>query len=352
MHRLLIASALVVAALAGCIGGLQDTVPSGDDAVPTDEPTLGLASGLPTTRTGTTLAEPPGWAVGEWWTVEYDNLLAGGSGETTRVVAGAGNGTYLVGMAADEFSDEIMLLHFPGMGRIDRTDLSFDAHDRPIQLLDFPLEEGRTWTTQWYGGTEMTAEVTAVDGDEATVEIAGDGPPGIELTYDASLGAITEFTAEGYLRYEVVDHGFGFDGAVDVPYEHDLVLCHGRVAVQAIEPCTLSTEPNPKGPSDTIPLDDRYDRVSFGLLMADVAPQDQVGQGVYSVEATAPDGTSWQATKLPGEGGVKLVPHGHDDPGGDWEATYVTGGAGYSLLEGVAYEVLSAEALTSGNATG
>lgn len=351
MRALTVVLALLVVPLAGCVGGLQDTVPSGDDAAPADGPALGLASGLPTFRNGTTLAEPPEWAVGEWWTVRYDNLLAGGSGETTRVVAGAGNGTYLVGMAADDFADEIMLLHFPGMGRIDRTDLSFDAHDRPIQLLDFPLKQGRTWTTQWYGGTEMTAEVTGVDGDEATVVVTGNGPPSVQLTYDASLGAISEFTAAGYLHYEVVAHGFGFDGAVDVPYKHDLVFCHGRVAVQAIEPCALSTEPNPKGPSDTITLDDRYDRVSFGLLMADVAPQPDVGQGVYAVEATAPDGTSYEATKLPTDGGVKIVPHGHDDPSGDWEATYVTGGAGYSLLEGVAYEVLSAQALT-GNATG
>lgn len=351
MRAVTVALALVLVPLAGCVGGLQDTVPSADDATTADGPALGPASGLPTFRNGTTLAEPPEWAVGEWWTVAYDNLLAGGSGETTRVVAGAGNGTYLVGMAADKFADEIMLLHFPGMGRIDRTDLSFDAHDRRIQLLDFPLEQGRTWTTQWYGGTEMTAEVTEVDGDEATVLLTGDGPPSIELIYDASLGAIAEFRAAGYLHYEVVDHGFGYPAPVDVPYKHDLVFCHGRVLVQAIEPCSLSTEPNPKGPSDTITLDIGYDRVSFGLLMADVAPQPDVGQGVYAVEATAPDGTSWQATKLPSDGGIKLVAHGHDDPSGDWEATYVTGGPGYSLLEGVAYEVLSAQTLT-GNATG
>lgn len=345
-RTLLITLALLSsAAFAGCVEptgpALSAAQAPGDAELQPPAPRLGLASDLPLTRNGTSLDEAPAWAVGEWWQIAYEDRLVGGEGEITRVVAGAQGPHYLVGMPADAFDDMTLLLHFPAMGRVNSSNLGFDAHDRPIRLLEFPLEEGRTWTTEWYSGAPLEAEVVSVDGNEARVELQGEGPH-VTLTYDADLGAIREMDIAGYLHYEVVDHGFAYDGTVKVPHGQDLVFCHGRLAaVQGIEPCAASTSPDPEAPRETITLPPAYDRVSFGLLLADIATAGSTGVGTYGITVEAPDGSTFEARKLPGDPAWVLEPHGLDDPGGNWEATYVAGGPGIALLEGVAYDVLT-----------
>lgn len=335
---------LVAAPLAGCLGAVQDA-PAQTTAGVEDGPRLGTDSPLPVGPTGPAgLQDPPTWSVGEWWDVEVSFTGYGGEAELTRVVAGTDGGSYLVGMDADSFNDRALVLHFPGFGRVNRSTLGFDAHDRPMHLLKFPLTEGQEWTTQWYSGDPLPAEVTGVEGEKATV-VLDNGNTHIELTYDATIHAISEMTIDGYLSYEVVDHGYAHPGTVQVPYEHDLVFCHGRLAgVHAIEPCSLSLTPNPKPPMETVTLDGAYDRASFGLLMADLQDTGLVGTGYYQVQATAPDGETFSAEKLPTDPGVKLVTGGHAPAAGEWEIQTYAGGAGYALFEGVAYQVLEVTA--------
>lgn len=341
MRKPAVAIALVAAfVLAGCLGAVEDA--PGDVASNGSEgPRLGLDSPLPVEpAAGTDLSAPPQWAVGEWWEIEAEFTGYGGSATITRVVAGTDGGSYLVGMSKDSFNDRALVLHFPGFGRVNASTLGFDAHDRPMNLLQFPLAEGATWETQWYSGAPLPAEVVEVDGDTAHVVLDNDGTH-MEVTYDASVRVITELVVDGYMRYEVVDHGLAFPGTVEVPYKHDLVFCHGRIAVaQAIEPCALELAPNPKPPTETVTLDDTYDRASFGLLMSDLQDTGAAGTGYYRVEATTPDGTTYAAEKLPDTPGVRLVTDGHAPAAGDWEVTTVATGAGFSLFEGVAYEVL------------
>lgn len=347
-------------ALAGCVG-LADDEPVESASAPADaggDPAaeaggstpaaaakLGSASPLPTEPPADgsrSLAEAPTYRVGEHWTVEVEFGLSGNQATLERVVAGTQGDDVLFGMPPEGFVHEAIVVHFPAFGRVNATDLSFDAHDRPLRFLDFPLEEGKTWETQWYGGTAMTAEVTSVDGATAEVHVENDAMT-VDLTYDAEAGAVTSFEVPGYLRYEVVDHGYGYEGDVRVPANQDLVFCHGRAAVAVpVEACQLVTD-SPRGPVETVRLPDSYDRVSYALLAADLAdPDGAAGAGVYRVAVDHPSGESESMTKLSHEPGYKLQVGGDSEPSGVWTVEAEAAGAGLAILEGVGYDAYEA----------
>lgn len=344
---------LLAVGLAGCLGAPPDDGGAGAATVPSDEgPHFGLASDLFPERPpgyAPTLDAPPEYAVGEWWTYEMTFPTYDRTAEITRVVAGAEGGpqgNYLIGWDVETFDHAVMVLHFPGFGQVNRTTLGFEAHDLMIELVNFPLTDGASWTTQWYSGTPLPAEVTSVDADAGTARVHLENEQRtIDLTYDADLGVISEMTISDYLTLEVVDHGFGFDGIARVPYGHDLLFCHGRVVgVVAIEPCALDLmDPSVGGPDIEVDVPDGYTGASFGLLMQDLDATAPVGLGVHTVEVTDPDGTTYAAEKLPTDGSTKLVPHGAEVGTGTWQVRAVAGGAGLSLFEGVAYTIYDVE---------
>lgn len=336
--------------LAGCVGlggeGASDEVaPTAADG-PQPEPErgapalLGSASPLPTeppADASRTLDAAPTYRIGEWWEIEIDYRLSGNSATLTRVVAGTQGEDYLVGMPAEAFSDEVIVEHLPPFGRIDRWTLDFDAHDRPLNFVDFPLEEGHAWETQWWGGTELDAEVVRVEGDEAEIHLAR-GSRVVRGVWDAQLGAFAEFESPGHLAYEVVDHGFAYEGDIVVPANRDIVFCHGRsTVVVPIEACH-STMASPAGPAETIGVSDAYDRVSYGILIFDSPSHEQAGTGVYRIAVTHPSGEQETVTKLPTQPGLVHEIGGDDEPAGAWQVKAQAGGAGAALLEGVGYQ--------------
>lgn len=341
---LLVPGLVVAVALAGCLAAPEPVDPSAliDDAF-AGLPRLGSSSDLPLLRASATLDAPPAWALGEWWTYRIESLLAGTTHEATRVVAGEVGASYLVGMPADKYEEILFIFHFPGLGAVNKTNLGFDAHDLFLQHLQFPLAEGATWTTQWYNGDPMEAVVTKVEGSRADVSLAHP-VRAINLTYDAAVGDIVAFDVAGYLRYEVVDHGFGYQGEVRIPYEEDLVVCHGRAnGVSVIDACAAGDLPG--GPADTVVIGGDYDRLSFALILRGGAapaplPAPLPTQGLFALEVTAPDGKQYAAAKSPQEPGVVLDVYGHDDPLGAWEMRAFAGGVGSVLFEGAAYKVL------------
>jgi hypothetical protein len=324
---------LAASLLAGCALPPQGPAPASG-------PLLGAESGLASEpRTGATLESPPDWRLGEWWHVSFSAPPYSLFAEVDAVVAGTEEGRYLVGMA-DQFDDGVMLLHFPGFGEIDAATLGFDAHDRPIVPLQFPLREGKTWETQWYTGAPLTATVDSIDAAAGTAFVRMTGGRNLELVYDAHLGAISRLAIDGYGGFEVTDHGFGYHGKVVIPSHQDLVFCHGRQAVvQAVDFCVTKDATDPKAPTQTIHLEDAYDRVSFGLFLRDTQ-EAPVGPGILTIRVEAPDGSTFEATKTPTTTGMILYAHAMQDPAGDWQVTAVAAGEGLAILEGVAYRVL------------
>ncbi|MDX1612102.1 MAG: hypothetical protein R3185_07015, partial [Candidatus Thermoplasmatota archaeon] len=203
---------VTTAVLAGCIGG---EVPEDGERI--EATAFGLESALDTVREGTTLAQAPQWAIGEWWTYSFEQVPSGTEETFTIVVAGAEPGNYLVGLPAEEVPIMPFIFHLPGVGQVRMTDLAYEAHDEPFELLKFPLEEGVSWDGVYWASAPMTVSVDRVEGSTAELTLAS-GDQEHALTYDAEVGYLTHYRipAQGELEVELelVDHGFGYEGDV------------------------------------------------------------------------------------------------------------------------------------------
>lgn len=354
---------LVAASLAGCVGSeagtddasvdepdVQFSEDRGRGNITVDAPRLPVEAPAPGERG---LAEPPVLRLGEWWTISITDHFTYETIEVTRVVAGTERGDYLIGFPLEAFSNDALILHTPGFGDV-LTDLSYSAHDIPYVPLRFPLEEGDSWETAWEseGATmQMLVEEVREDGTVlVTGSPTGSGAYPTTIVYDPAIGEVRSQVMEGYSEWEVIDHGYGFEGDVRVPHAHDLVFLNGRIA-GAVDVGEALVPPTLAPPTETITVGEGYDRVSFAALFFDVAAQQAESQagtaaaaGYYSVKATAPDGTVFEDTYTPADGGwFKATFYGHEDPAGDWELEAVAGGPGAAFLEGIGYHSIDIE---------
>lgn len=319
---------------AGCVG----TVPE-DDQPPQAEGDIAKleASELPSQAPAEGergLAEAPTLRQGEWWTVELASDTFEVEAEATIVVAGVEGGAYMIGMPSDDYVVEALILHLPGIGPVGTNSFAYEAHDAIFEPVSFPLEAGQTWTTEWYTG-DLDAEVVDADAGagSATVELVGDSEH-VTVTYEAGLGIPASVEMDGYGSYEVVDHGYGFEGDVKVPWQHDIVFLNGRIAG------ALDTTLEPAPPIEEITVEEDYDEAAIALLMGNLVAEGP--PGVYRVQAEDPNGEAYEDTFLPQPGGtqVHMQTHTASDPTGTWQMEYEAGGAGIAAVEGMAYEVV------------
>ena len=349
MHR---ATALLIGLLiltAGCLGateGDEATTPTSDapgTAGQQDEPRQGAEGGeqgasATGSAGGPTADLPPAWILGEWWEIELTSpLLPGETITWTRVMAGFEGSDYLVGQPKETWEPFALLFHLPGLGEISQADLSYEVHDARFHPLQFPLQDGQEWETQ-IEGLDVTAQVT--ENDDGTFDIWYCCGRNATATYDPALGVLTHLTVDGLLTYNVVDHGYGFEGIITVPHGHDLVFVHGRVAsVLDINGLT------PAAPVETMEISDDYGRVTFAGIVGDIAGQGTSPTGAaYTERVTGPDGTVYETTKLPGEpAGLKLNIFETTELGGTWELEHVAAGPGIAFTEGIAYHVFDVQ---------
>jgi len=358
MRTAVVLGLLTLSLLAGCAG---DEATTPDDVVTTPGPQFEEDRGrgnitvdqvsLPTEPPAEgerTVLEAPKLRLGEWWKIRLTDHFTRSDIEVLRVVAGTEHGNYLIGFPIDAFSNDVLVMHTPGYGDI-LPDLSYGAHDVPFVPLRFPLVEGDTWATAWEaeGATlDMVVEEVRDDGTAlVTGTPTGAGAYPTTIEYDAAIGEVRRLVMEGYAEYEVIDHGFGYEGDVRVPHAHDLVFLNGRVAgVQNVQ--SSPTAPDPGPPMETITVGEGYDRISFAALMYDIAALTAsdggaptvAPAGAYSIKATAPDGTVYESTFTPADTGwLKAEFFGHEGPTGDWSLEAVAGGAGAAFIEGIGY---------------
>ncbi len=330
---LALAALVALVALSGCLETADDqeegdNTPNAGNGQPDDgDPARSNAT---ESAWEPTLEEAPPWPAGRWWDVRLTEEFSGAVHEGTVVVAGEEDEWHLTGMPRDDFVDPLMLLHIPAIGMVRKDDLAWDVHGEMFQPVRFPLQKGDTWDTTW-SARAVQADVVDVTGTQAEVEFNGDNNH-FSLVYDAQAGNVVTMTLPDYGVMEVTDHGFGYEGPVTVPYEHELIFFHGRLA-GVVGVGHQDMEPHP--PVETISITGEYDRVSFGLLMIALSP------GVYAVDTTAPDGTQYSAELIATETEViQTTFHASNAPVGDWDTAFVTVGVGIALIEGVGYQTL------------
>lgn len=184
-HRSIIAAWLGLA-LAGCIGAgdpLQVGVVDGNDSTFVVESvavnlTELAAAGLPV----------PEWRVGDAWTVEQ----YGPSGDSScQLVVTAADSNYMLRPTCETLAQADAAFDMSYVGPIGRDHLSGAQQGTPVRFFDFPLTDGKTWTTKW-DGIDVTLTATFV----ASLAAPGAGSaPGF---------AIVGTTADGetYVTYD------------------------------------------------------------------------------------------------------------------------------------------------------
>lgn len=328
---------LLLSGSAGCMG---DDGGSTDPSEPTSSP---ASSESDANLTGTdqghthnaTLEAPPEWDVGTHWTVEVQDSMSGETRTVTRVVADRTSSTYRVGMPVESFSHPVVLGHFPGMGDVRASDLSFSVHNERFQPLDFPLEQGKTWTTTLYQ-EDFEAEVVEASGGVARVEMTGSQNSTVEITYDASQKAITQYSGPLGLEMAVQQHGHGFEGTVKVAYDRAQFI-DGRIAA-AVD---FMLQPAP--PTGTVQVDSSYDEASFAQIVGSIPLGTPAQPGVYREVTTDPDGNSTEIMVGQTGGGLSIQYGSSASAAGEWSFEHVAGGFGVAATEIIAYQTQTVE---------
>lgn len=338
----LLAIVLLSAGFAGCLGS-EPSEPA-TTAQNREQANVSQRNGTaaaPTNATDPARAGPvesPSWEEGRWWRYEVDHALA----ETrtiTLVVAEATAQAYRLGWTEVEPALATLLFHFPPAGELTRPNLGWWMHDETVAILDFPLEDGKTWSahvgdqdlrfTAERNGTRDGAPVYTIEG------VDGNGTLHVEARYSAAVGFFTQMA-----RYfdrggppspgvQLVDHGNAStlpgDGTVVVPSMTD-ALDHA-----VLGPDLEQGRPPTGQPAGTFQVDEGTSYLAFGAFLGGA-------EGVYEVGWRAPGGgpTVVQEENAPGEEAVYLATSFPSDPAGRWEYQAAPLGPGFVFLEAVA----------------
>lgn len=326
---LLVLAGLLLIAGAGCLdGSSEDAEPASSESIEDSRQRQDLDQ---TAREDPgPLERPPTWLPGEYWTVRVDSTLMDEPVEWTRVVAGYTSEAYLVGQPADNASTAGLLLHVPGLGEVSQANLSYSIHGATFTPLMFPLEDGRTWQTSFEGQpVNATVETT---GDQARVHYCCSR--NVTATYDPDIRAISEMTVDdGFLEYEVVDHGFAFEGTIEVPRDRELAFLQGRVAGG------LTTRGGAGPPAGEAEVSAERDHLAFTQIVGNTDLTPAPGTGAYVERATHPNGTSYLTEQAASTEGLELAFHEATNASGTWRFEHVAAGPGVAFTEGVAFSL-------------
>ncbi|HLE96724.1 MAG TPA: hypothetical protein VI997_05070 [Candidatus Thermoplasmatota archaeon] len=338
------ALAVLVLLFAGCLQPDPEPV-----AAQASEPIVILDEARPDTSFGeivtgpavgpdlnATTAAPPRLVRGEWWRIEFSSGVYEGTDEVVRVVADVYENGYVFGMPHEGWFKEAISYHAPAFGDVDLA-LSYATHNELFEPVRFPLEEGATWETVFatspYVATVESADETiavirfdtaggAADPVTQLMTAAGAFPTdtGMRLTYDAQQHEVVKFESVIGM-WEVVEHGYGFEGWVTVPRGEHTAIDYGTFG--------------PASPGE--PVVRRSLEVSGGFnrltMMHLVLP---ITAGAYRLTSVPPVGDAF-VTEVVGQPAFTLRFYEARDPDGTWQQEDLVGGVGATYSMGIAY---------------
>ena len=334
---------LMAALLAGCAAD-----PEADDA-----PSLIIDADRPDTtytdvETGpavepdwnATTAEAPVLVPGEWWRIRYDITAPGLEDtlvEVVRVVADVTEDGYLVGMPHAGWLKEAISFHAPAFGDVG-PDLSYDTHNQRFEPVQFPLTAGSSWDTV-LAAQPFVAEVTAADEHTATIEFTSVNPDGsaadpvlvalgiapgdstMTLTYDARQHEVVRMESP-LGTWEVVEHGYGFEGWVTIPRGQDTAIDYGTFLAASESHTPLER---------TLEVPEDFNRMT---MMHFVGTLNEAPAHMQARDVT-PQGEE-HVTEMT-DSGYRLSFYEVRDPGGTWTVQDTVIGAGFTYHMGIAY---------------
>lgn len=231
----------VAVALGGCIGSFGDDPPATGDRLPDqDGAGTGTGSGGAGTGSGTGSGTggsgsggtggpappvtgdaadglaPPAWQVGLWWRwrVTGDDI---DEVRTDVVVEDAGD-DWVVRTDSEQATFFDARFDISTLGPQRKSDRAGSQGADRVEFFDWPLEEGKSWTTTW-DDRERTITVESVAADRSSFDLVARGPDGdveVEYTFEPSARWFTHllYHNDDGSTFELTlqEHGTGYDG--------------------------------------------------------------------------------------------------------------------------------------------
>lgn len=273
--------------------------------------------------------EAPSWVVGEWW--KWSVSFAGYAPfEIETSVSKADPDAYVVATTDVTSYAHALSLHLVPIGRVQRSDLSWDAHGLPVSLLRFPLTDGQSWETNAWLGNDLKVQVrkgpVKVLEDERSGLLVNvtfpDGRTALEADYSPQVGQFVRISA-----YWGPDHplstatlvAYGYDRPGSSSFlARDLLRTNATTTGAPWVPPGPFTVPAVEGVVVVACFLGGVAPLSFGAYVE--APNGQLGQCVASNSLS----TSPRLTRM-------VVPMGAT--AGPWAAEIMLPPAGFVYLE-------------------
>jgi len=182
---------------------------------------LSGCSGISGIVGGSDSVEVPTWEVGDWWL--YTFSTPDYTDDTARLVVASvseeNNTSYMLAISSlSEARRHAVLNHNPFLGRMMQEDLSAYENGVAQAVMDFPLEEGKTWGFTLFS-IEWSASVWSISGNSVTIGANADDGSHLEYVYNGDVDFFSTFVwtdASGVqqMRMMLADSGEGHSGDV------------------------------------------------------------------------------------------------------------------------------------------
>jgi DNA-binding transcriptional ArsR family regulator len=289
--------------------------------------TLGILLALPVSASSSGIddvIEAPEWNVGDWWIVEVRDAPGLRPVTLRLVVSAIDKGDYFVGVEEGDSYLEVLTFHFPFIGRVASSDLSYEVHNQPFYPLQFPMTEGDTWQTR-FNDLFLTAKVWSVNGKQAEIQYLSQGLVVAKATYDADAKTITSWVLEGHGRLEVKQYGDEFSCVVEYPPRHELLFVD-----YAMGSTVLPVSP---GEPKSIVVERVFERAAIVLVAGGA-------EGLFSSVVMPPDGRTHAVNVYPHDAErwrIDLVET--NEPMGSWKVDSIAGNQGFALSEAIGFDL-------------
>jgi hypothetical protein len=282
-----------------------------------------------------TTAAVPRLVEGEWWRIRFSSQFASAAGATefVRVVANATEEGYIFGMPHEGWYKEAIAYHAPAFGDV-ALNLSYRTHNVWFEPLRFPLRTGETWTT-YFAASPFKATVESADKHLSTIRFdsIAQGEPtdpvfalmfpsggSMRATYDAQQHEIVRM--ESFVGvWEVVEHGYGFEGWVTVPRGEHTAIDYGTFG---------PAEPGKPVLKRTVAVEGGFNRLTMMHAIFGLSP------GSYRIVSIDPSKKEFK-TEAVGAQSMALKFYESNEPDGTWQQEDFVAGVGGTYSMGIAY---------------
>jgi hypothetical protein len=212
--------------------------------------------------------------------------------EVVRLVADITETGYIRGMPLEGWLKEAICFRRPSFGDVG-SDPAYPTHNAMFSPVQFPLVLGNTWETMFAAATyvavvEFADEYTATirygpdecdspDAQISNLVFAAGGS--MMLEYDARQHEIVGMEG-GLGTWEVVEHGYGYEGWVTVPRGEDTAIDYG-----VLGPASNQTDVRER----TLEVTGNFNRMTMMHFVGTM--NDSPGQ--LEVRQVTPDGDEW-----------------------------------------------------------